>query len=1267
MIYLIISLSIFPFVNSEIYTATIEGKDKAPGSIKANDTVTITTTSLLPVTVDFNDTGFFRPMKCDSSIPVTCTYSEDVKNVSIQHDSVVREQGSLDTKYLSAYLDEIPPSITKVTFENAGWGVSAVYSIKDEANEEAPKKCSGIKSVQIILDGKPSTSVSHPPGVCLVNSTVTGTVPNIKGNINSSAIIVEDYAGLKTTKSYSGPPFFVESIPPKIGSKVLVYRAGTDQEVKNLPPNASVTVDLVITVTEEAMNNDIWVDLSAVNGSKEFKGSHCNPDSNQTFLCKYSNTPIKLEKSNSKVTFFVRDVAGNVANLSTTLPITVTPPTMTSRIFAMKPGGLENITMIGGPNASRLLPADLYFEIKYNSAFPVNRLVADIAEIGAETASLGGEDGNVTSNATEPTVDSGDEDSSSGNTTLDKLAQFKTYSSSSSFEPVIVESSACEEIDEKMFLCIVEGVGLRAAKAGPRVNVTVYDEAGGKANMMLTPSFAVVMSAGSVNSITPPPERCQGDTCYMNPGNNPVIAQISAQSTYNESLVSINGAKGACIGTWVCNATVRGGTSLSLKGEDDLGNPISGTSTSRIVLDSSPPEFESEIMQEPECPTSSESLTIIVNASEKGSPMLVIKADTSKISEMNETESACSQMEDGGKYNCVLSIGGLLNKQINTNLEVILEDLAGNQVKQSIPVSICVMSDEVPDFIRSFLPRGTMPRIDRKVASKSGFNLKVPIGLEMTLADDQTYILERSQVSCSETPGAREAYLINDESMTPIMMISLHYVQEWDDIGDRLDVNCSQEFMIRHGNVRYNNPEVEPIKANLTMFNQPLGTLNASLDKKVRDIKAQLRALDQKIDKYNGYDRYLGSICDTAEKLGAINNIIQGLQPIIYGISLILYNIPYTKGAGKAIWTAYSKVASSFKGSVEKYLWPQGWWPSGANDVGFVVKYTCTIYNCKIYDMNTWVDIGMSVANHYLVDQPNQPTNPSQDSNTVGGVTVRGDESGLVATVRAADGTIYDVTGVTPTASTSPAGSVQRVQGADNIQITSNNGQSYTIPRSNEIGFTPKNPISHTNLEDANIRLRDSVDAFMGSDSSWIFNPYKSKHYDRLCIPAIIFNSQKEKQLLCKKLGCIDEMSKIGGPLEACEFEYQMTYCMYVESARYKLDEGFNFGDFINGIKDAFMSNIIGIAAVVTYMFVPPFKCHDYQRAGGDNRRGRVAIDDYFNVGSNLACGVMGMLLSLQELTSVKENLYNAAYTSMSPTDISSLGAEFCSGVNYAN
>ncbi len=190
--------------------------------------------------------------------------------------------------------------------------------------------------------------------------------------------------------------------------------------------------------------------------------------------------------------------------------------------------------------------------------------------------------------------------------------------------------------------------------------------------------------------------------------------------------------------------------------------------------------------------------------------------------------------------------------------------------------------------------------------------------------------------------------------------------------------------------------------------------------------------------------------------------------------------------------------------------------------------------------------------------------------------------------------------------------------------------------------------------------MQTALDAFLGEDGNWIFNPYKSKHYDKFCAPAIMFNDKKERQLLCKRLGCLEAMAKVGGPLEACEFDYNLDMCMYVESARYKLEGGASIGRVFDSVKDVFLNNVVGLGVVATYLFVYP-GCVHYQTPGG------LTLDYGGTLkGSRAAaCGVIGSVLSLREILAFASNPYNPlSGKKMVPTDLPATSTDFCKGLD---
>ena len=194
-------------------------------------------------------------------------------------------------------------------------------------------------------------------------------------------------------------------------------------------------------------------------------------------------------------------------------------------------------------------------------------------------------------------------------------------------------------------------------------------------------------------------------------------------------------------------------------------------------------------------------------------------------------------------------------------------------------------------------------------------------------------------------------------------------------------------------------------------------------------------------------------------------------------------------------------------------------------------------------------------------------------------------------------------------------------------------------------------------------RVQDAVDAFVG-EGTWIYNPYKSKHYDSLCTPAILFNDRKERQILCKYLKCIDDTAKSGGPLDACEFEYELGMCLYVDSAQYKLEGKATFFKVLNNIKRAFFSNIIGLATTTGYLFVWP-GCVHYQALwpplGAMADAGKVEVGGL----RATACGTAGSLLAGREMIEFAKSMFNPEKRTTAPADIPDDAQDFCAGLDY--
>lgn len=1227
MIYLIISLTFSSaLVFATIYKAEMYGQDQAPGVIRPTDNVVIRTESVMPCSVagDFlNFTNFtYAQMSCGSGTPMSCSYTKQVKNVTGKLTATVNESASGLTQNVEAYVDSKPPIIISLSMISLGNMAKASYALKDEGNDYDPSKCSGFRKVELLINNKVVNSTNYTAGICSISDGLTGTIPNYVGKVNTS-IKAYDYVGF--TANQTGGGVFIDTMPPKIIPGAKAYKPGTDEEIKKISTNSTRTItgDILIIVEDEAI---------AASGGVigDFSG---------------------LDKTNST----------------------------------------------------------------------------------AQT--------NATASCTRPGWNQTHE-------------------------------------------CLFTGIKISPSTASPKFMVTATDEMGNTASQNLTISFTVINNPGTVTRLGPDQSRCYQDTCYLKSGENELTALISTSSSYNNSEIKIEGEQATCYynSTWTCKAQAKVSDSkINLEGYDDLGNRITTESTLNIVVDSSPPQKVGVLNATPECPTSKESLKIMLNVSEAQSPTVMMKARTSQISTNNETIAACTKIGTSTNWQCALTVNNILEQEINTNLQVIVEDFAGNQLVESVPVSICVLVDEVPELIEKIKTRGTLPSIDRKTASK--ITIKAPIGLEMVLKQENVEILSRTLVSCTGTPclsGA--AYMIDDISLKPTLIVPLKYATScgelWDD-DNKIEVNCTQEFSIKQANRIYTQRETEIISADLEVYNQPIGSVNETYEKKIIEIKKEIIRLDGQIAKYQKVYKILGTMCNLAEGLGKINSLLQAVKAVIYGV---LTFIPI---GGDGAWTAVQGFLGSFQAFVDSKIWPQGWVPMPpfpacspgpppactvipipGNIPGLVIKMTCAIYTCKFYDYNTYVDIGMSYASYFVLRHDVQKLQEQAAINKLVDKAmeeqikesldkIKGEGESSIVGVDAEGNIIWETTypdgtkvieypdgsktvtlpgGVgiiefnadgtrkptqpqsipteqtqlqpaTPTAGTQPpaqTGSATQPPSQPTIQGLNQLNQAFNpiIEPIKELydglkgwynllstssGMTPAQRRIQSGVDlrsgqviasnsitgeasllktDPNLaktlgftsRVNDAVDAFLGEEGSWIFNPYKSKHYDKFCAPAIMFNDKKERQLLCKRLGCLDAMAKIGGPLEACEFDYNLDMCMYVESARYKIEGKVKVLDAIGRVLS---NNLLGTGLIVAYLYFWP-GCAHYHGEGGQINDAVLRVTGWRSV----ACGITGSLLSLREILAFAKNKFSLS-SGKAPADLPKTSPDFCSGVKY--
>jgi len=230
---------------------------------------------------------------------------------------------------------------------------------------------------------------------------------------------------------------------------------------------------------------------------------------------------------------------------------------------------------------------------------------------------------------------------------------------------------------------------------------------------------------------------------------------------------------------------------------------------------------------------------------------------------------------------------------------------------------------------------------------------------------------------------------------------------------------------------------------------------------------------------------------------------------------------------------------------------------------------------------------------------------------------------------------IYDITG--------------RSFGEDGDSPNSNiQTQPNTQTKSNDISIDMQD-INSANQQFMQRNMKFYADL---ESNDWIVNPYRSVHYDALCNPAMLYNLQKERQIRCKYLSCLQKQAQGGTPTIACDMDYGIETCLYLDSAQWKMDQGIWPG--IRGLFRSALSAAVGIGIQLLYSKV---LCPKYLK--------NMADETNLVKGSNdVTCGLAGTLLQAKEIGSVfGGDIFKTLMDSSTPKDPSEIH-DYCIGVD---
>ena len=699
----------------------------------------------------------------------------------------------------------------------------------------------------------------------------------------------------------------------------------------------------------------------------------------------------------------------------------------------------------------------------------------------------------------------------------------------------------CKETSESNYICKWQGILIRGDEGNLPYKITAVDTSGNKIevkeSISLEPDNTGPVIEGIYSNRDVTSERI-----FLRQGTNKVWVEFASDGAGYEnrevymnlifgSVQNTNKRAKECIfekDKWYCyfdvgiptsTTATEGKLTITKQTKDDAGNNLPEQVYKELMLDDKRPEIL-EIEKINKCPYSGQDMKIKFKI--KDANPVSVTVEPKKITKDNNTYVAECEPVTDNTHTCTLVIDNLVGKHVSENLQLQISDAATNLRTQSLNVEVCEkISGDAPFDIR--MDYSTTGKLDRRML---GF-VELPLVVQISLMPEEGIQIIEKKANCDNF--VKSTRLVNKESNKPLLITRIKKKTANKDSNEtELSFDCTLDLVARKGNFVYSQPVTKHL--NVTAETNRVGEIQDSIQEKIDEIADEIESVESDIEEYEQYNDWLSMICSIGDTLVQINAVMGLVKSAVYIVSSGLTSVcPGEEAATKAIcsagwnlWSVVCKWTSKYNKYVTKYVWYppflQGW-----TNTGQYIKILCMIYSCKLCTLD--------YAETYA-----------------------------------------DLTGIDS--------KIIRIAG-------SFAGSWYSGLDPSMIGLTDGALIQGQTWGSA------AYGGLMGASSAWgeeqektshislildggTMDPYKSIHAARacLCIPGILYNLRKDKQIKCMYRTCLQENAEKGLPTDICDEAYRMRECLYVEGAQWKLLGSNGFFSFFENLLGTIIRNL---------------------------------------------------------------------------------------------
>lgn len=652
---------------------------------------------------------------------------------------------------------------------------------------------------------------------------------------------------------------------------------------------------------------------------------------------------------------------------------------------------------------------------------------------------------------------------------------------------------------------------------------------------------------------------------YVKSGLNNFYAEIvESGSGLDEAKIAVEGMSitGNCTGNscrWdnVSISSKSGTLDVAVSAKDKLGNSadysakVFSDTISPILIGVNISSVGGENDTSPGYTTTGDKITIAASFSDANG-LADVYADLSRFIDGADQVAADSCTKEASNLWKCEWITSSINRSghILGDINFVATDNIGNTLTIGEPLEVLgIDEDENPNYWRSAVM--CTPRlVDRETASLVNTQVYCHVPLISSASDAE--ILETGILGCYDPKNNSLAYVSSVDllnagggSKNPYLAVEL--------VSDPMRISslsfyCTLGIFTRAGSLVTKYPEYENVTINIQFYNMPLGEISQSVQDKIDDAKDFSFLLGDWVGT-------MQNILGYGEKICKLINTIMSIYGLIGVVGLELSIIESWPVAGLTVTAPREAMqyAQSGIGALSKEGWQK------------YVNQFCKFFSCRLFYDEVWGLEGTAFGEALGNWQRN--VLEAADWVAVGGF-LGGSSGGGKGDAGKSDE--KSNVKLSPTDEPSPGGVAKRqyyIPQDDTPDTSSGDAKKdyyvkdpYYNPDTGYSGEgassdSASSGVSTPWLENIGIGGEYGVHAWTNSRTGYetiikgggVMNPKESIVISTLtlCIPGIIYNLNKLRQIQCVYIDCMQNYVKQGLPLKACEDQKHYATCKY--------------------------------------------------------------------------------------------------------------------------